>query len=243
MVNGWSVDLFGDENLREHREGRQTHAERGEEIGGRGVARDDDGTAHEHLVGAGLHRDDRAAARPQPCHLRVLEQLRTHTSRRAGDGQRRGCVVGDSVHRAVRGGDDGTGDLRLEAPQRRRVEQLGRDPVPSLQLDPLHRARQVLLTFDELQLTQTPIAGRSADAAGELVPPLVGKREQRQLAWIAPVGAHASLTRAAGRTARDGGRFEHEHLSVALREVPRRGRTVNTGTDNHVVRPHSHQGS
>ena len=123
-------------------------------------------------------------------------------------------MIDDAVLCAEDGTDDGLGHLGLDALHVARIEELCRDAVRLLKLDPARRGVEVGLTFDELEMADAPVADRSVEHIRQPRPRLLGARYERQFPRVAAVGADAPLAFAPGRPARDRSRLDDDHVVV-----------------------------
>src|SRR5262249_21991052 len=77
--------------------------------------------------------------------------------------------------------------------------------------------------------------GRRAELLGKLRPEPVGQAHQRQLVYVAAIGAHPAFPWPSGGTTRERASFKQQHVRAAPGKFPGDTRAVDAPSDDDVV--------
>ena len=116
-----------------------------------------------YALDGGFDGDNSVVAKLEAGDGRILLDGRALMPRRLRHRARGRAVIGHAIKRAEDRGDDVFAQARLKRAQGGRVQQLGVDALLILQPDLGGRCGQVLFPLHQQQMSQTPIAGVSAD--------------------------------------------------------------------------------
>ena len=141
-------------------------------------------------------------------------------------------VIGDTVERGMQATQHLRAETGLEFAHPLALQMHRRDAKGGLHARADRGPADIVMALVQLQVADAFVAGGRPQVRVERRPLIVGQVHQRQLADVAPVGAHATLAEPARRPGRDLPRFQHQHLGAATGERQRRRHTVDAAADD-----------